>query len=453
MLLLMGLNSCIKDTIFDDCDCDYACVITSLSNVQTRGGGLVTTDDATIKKVRVLIFLQDGALEKNVLYQEGDPDFENPFQICELVKSVKDVYIVANETNDLNLGAITNKSELLAKLATEITAPVDGTQPILMTGQALNQDLATTTSITMSLTRVAAKISLQFRKENDEDDVKITKVSLLSNTGKTPLWEGAVTITDQTYWDYTKTLDTPLSLLTVLSPVNEIGDIYVYENLAGSGDKDHATQLEVEALFNDIPTTYRVYINENITTPGSGIPGEPGSSETNPDDHLYTIKRNHHYKLDGTIVNLGEYSSLLLDTEVLPWNLLQSTFNYEKVDATFNVAPKPPVGTPMKITSPTSNVNLNFKITAPVGGVWSVSLTNTTDFTLVKDHAQNIYTWGVITGGSGSWPDIRIAIRDGANPAPGASTEVIVRVNGFEIDFDKSGATGPGNRLVIIYQP
>lgn len=448
LLLSIGLNSCIMDTDLEDC----ACVVTSISNVKTRAGGLVTSDDATIKKVRVFVFLPGGELEKSVLYQEGDPEFTNPFQICELVKGIKDVYIVANETASLNLGAIANKTELLAKLATEITAPIDGTQPLLMTGQALNQDLTTTTSITIPLTRVAAKISLQFKKQNATDDVKITKVSLLSNTGKTPLWEGQVTITGQTYWNYSKTLETPLELLTALNPVSDIGEIYVYENLAGSADKDHATQLEVEALFNNIPTKYRVYINENIPSPGSGTPGDPGSSETTPGDHLYTIKRGHHYKLEGTIAKLGEFSSLLLNTEVLPWNLLQSTFNYEKVNADFQVSPKPPVGSPRKITSLTSNINLLFKIEAPVGAVWSASLTNTAEFMLKKDPTNNIVTSGIVTG-SGPWPYIVIGIRDGVIPAAGASTEVVVRVNGYEIDFDKSGATGPGNRLVIVYQP
>lgn len=449
-LLCAGFNSCSNDA---DADLNgYACMVTSLSNVKTRAGELVTEDDATVEKIRVFVFVPTGQVEKNILYVKDTPEFMNPFSICDIVQGNKEIFIVANESATLNLGAVANKSELLAKLADEISGPIDGTQPLLMTGNA-TVNLTGDQSIEIPLTRVAAKISLNFMKADENDDVKITKISLLSNTGKTTLFPvpPATAVATQTYWDYSKTLNNPLELQTALIPVAEIGDIYVYENLTG-GDKTHATQLEVNALVNDVITTYRVYINENITAPGTGTPGEPGSSTVDGDgaDHLYSIKRNHHYILNGTIVNLGEYNSLLLNTEVLPWNLAQSEFNYEKVNATFQAAPKPPVGSPMYITSSTSNINFNFKITAPVGGVWSVSLTNNEHFGLEKDNTQ-YFTWGVISGGSGNFPWIRIVARPGA-PA-GASTEVIVRVNGFEIDFDKSGATGPGNRLVIIYQP
>ncbi len=450
-LLCAGFNSCSNDADLNG----YACMVTSLSNVKTRAGELVTEDDATVEKIRVFVFVPTGQVEKNILYVKDTPEFMNPFSICDIVQGNKEIFIVANESATLNLGAVANKSELLAKLADEISGPIDATQPLLMTGNA-TVNLTGDQSIEIPLTRVAAKISLNFMKADVNDDVKITKISLLSNTDKTTLFPvpHATAVATQTYWDYSKTLNNPLELQTALIPVAEIGDIYVYENLTG-GDKTHATQLEVNALVNDVITTYRVYINENITAPGTGTPGEPGSSTVDGDgaDHLYSIKRNHHYILNGTIVNLGEYSSLLLNTEVLPWNLLQSTFHYEKVDAVFQVAPKPPIGSPMKITSPTANINLNFKITAPAGGVWSASLTNINDFTLIKDATTNAYTWGTIGGGSGSWPDIRIALRPGVTVSPGASTEVIVRVNGVEIDFDKSGTTGPGNRLVVIYQP
>lgn len=453
LLLPIGFNACINDATLDS----DACIVTSIANAKTRGGTMFVGDEA-VEKVRIFVFVPaHGGVEKNVLYIKDTDEFQNPFSICGLVKGVKDIYLIANEPEGLDLDNITNKSELLAKLAPEISAPLDGTKPLLMTGEATGKDLSANSAITVELVRVAAKISLNFKKADENDEVKITKISLLSNTGKTTLFPvppATAVISPQQYWPVSYTLATPLELSTILTPVAEIRDIYLYENLT-NGDKTNATQLEVEALFDDVITTYRVYMNEVITAPGNGTPGDPNSSEVDPDadQHLYSIKRNHHYILNGTIVNLGEYSSLLLNTEVLPWNLLQSTFNYEKVDAVFLVAPKPTPGEPKKITAPTSNINLNFKISAPVGGVWSVSLTNIADFVLIKDASSNAYTWGTITGGSGSWPDIRIALRPGATVSPGASTEVIVRVNGVEIDFDKSGTTGPGNRLKVIYQP
>ncbi|HBK41731.1 MAG TPA: hypothetical protein DDZ57_09225 [Porphyromonadaceae bacterium] len=458
LALMTSLASCLSDDLLKETE-ERGLMVLSLKGVQTRAAGdPLLTGDEEITKVRIFVFAGE-TLEVNRLFQTGEETFNNPF-ILDVITGNKDVYVVANESPILatELSSVTTKAGLFDVLSDEIAAPL--ALPLPMTGYVLNvpvieqPDPAVRNEVQVTLTRVAAKISLQFKKASENDEVKITKISLLSNTGKTTLFPvpPATAVSPQSYWDFTTTLDNPLELLTALSPVNEIGDIYVYENIT-EGIKTNATQLEVEALFNDVITTYRVYINENIATPGTGTPGDPSSSSTTPGDHPYSIKRGYHYKLNGTIVNMGAYSSLLLDTEVLPWNLLQSTFNYEYVNAVFQVAPKPPVGSPVKITSPTANINLNFKIIAPVGRVWSVSLTNTADFVLIKDAATNAYTWGTIGGGSGSWPDIRIALRPGVTVSPGASTEVIVRVNGVEIDFDKSGTTGPGNRLVVIYQP
>ncbi len=330
LLMSVGLNSCIKDTVLDDCDC--ACVITSLSNVKTRGGALFTENgDAVIEKVRVLVFVSgNGGLERNVLFVKDTEEFQNPFEICRLVKGVKDVYIVANETADLNLDAIANRSELLAKMANVINAPIDGTKPILMTGEATGKDLNSITSVTMPLTRVAAKISLKFKKENAADIVKITKVSLLSNAGKTTLYPvppATGSVFPQSYWNWVYPLTTELEVAITETVIPDYENIYLYENLAGSaGNKENATQLEVEAMFNNIPTTYRVYINETIAAPGDGVPGNPNSSTIGENaDHLYKIRRNHHYVITGTISDLGEFKGLEVIYQIAPWELFNTS--------------------------------------------------------------------------------------------------------------------------------
>src|SRR5690554_7667707 len=48
------------------------------------------------------------------------------------------------------------------------------------------------------------------------------------------------------------------------------------------------------------------------------------SSEITPADHLYSLKRNYHYQLNGTIKGIGEFDGLSLTTNVLPWNVLPS---------------------------------------------------------------------------------------------------------------------------------
>ena len=284
-------------------------IVVSLDGVTMRAAGEpINTGDEEIKKVRIFVFVGE-VLEKNEIFTEGNENFNNPF-VLNVVTGNKDVYVIANEDDGLTskLEIITTKAGLMAVMASDIGSPL--TPPLLMTGKATNVSVTTVTesyrnTITVPLTRVAAKINLQFKKDTSAS-VKITNVKLLNNTVKTSLWNG-VTITGQSYWPHEMNLpSSPLELSTTL--VN-VGSIYVYENLT-EGGKTNATQLEVEALYNNMPTTYRVYINENVSS-SSGNAGDPISSEVTylsetTEHHYYSIKRNHEYRLIGTIRAIDE---------------------------------------------------------------------------------------------------------------------------------------------------
>lgn len=450
--LLLALSAIFISCGFDHVVEGEACIMASISNIHTRAGELVTGDDATIEKVRIMVFMtNNGGIEKNVLFAKGADGFQNPFEVCELIKGEKDVYIVANETVGLGLDNITSKSELLAKLATEISVPIDGTKPILMTGEATGQDLTTITAVTVTLTRVAAKISLQFRKETTAD-VKITKVSLLNNTTKTTLYPETA-VSSQSYWSWSHTLPAaqPLTLTTTPTAISGQENIYLYENLtADATDKTHATRLEVEALYDNNPTKYTVYINENITTP-SGVPGEPESSVVDIADHLYKIKRNYHYQLIGTIKNMGEFDDgLVFTTNVLPWTHIHSHKEYRPF-----ISYDLPVWTPSPPTATqTESAKLTFKMMHPIGGVWRATLTNGLDFKFKE---------GTPTTGTS---DIDYTIEVVATKPAGTvsrATELYLTIEGKEVDpdrYEEMGAIengpigiGPGNRYVITQLP
>ncbi len=355
LLLPIGFSSCLKNEPFEG----DACIITSIPNASMRGGAL-TIDDETIEKVRVLVFVKsNGGLEKNVLYVKDTDEFQNPFHMCGLVQGMKDIYVVANESESLNLGAITNKSQLLEKMADAISTPIDPSKPLMMTGELTSQNLTATNLVTIPLTRIATKISLKFKKENADDNVKITKVSLLSNTGKTTLYPvpTATSVYTQTYWNWVHPLTSPLDVAVSETVIAGHESIYLYENLtADATDKTHATQLEVEALFNNIPTTYRVYVNETVAVPGDGTPGNPNSSTVDVADHLYKIKRNHHYVITGIIKNLGEFNGLEIIYEIMPWVVVEKAVymghGYNVIvdeDGTVTVKNTEPVCAPHKI--------------------------------------------------------------------------------------------------------
>lgn len=329
LLCISSFTSCIYDDVVEQEEHGLIIVKLGFDEIETRAAGdiLFPSTDAEITKVRIFVFVGEH-LEVNRLFTAGQPSFNNPF-VLDVVTGPKDIYVVANESPalSLTLATVTTKSGLTGILADQISSPL--TLPLPMLGSAFNVSVIEKTapdrnSITIPLTRIAAKISLRLNKANPAANVKITKVTLLNNAGKSTLYPipPATAVVGQSYWNFSKSWITPIDLTTTLSAVSDLGDIYVYENLDGSAaNKTNATQLELEALYNNISTTYRVYINENVSSAVN--PGDPGSSVTNPNDHLYKIKRGHQYNVDGTIVNLGEITTLEVKVKILPWTVHQ----------------------------------------------------------------------------------------------------------------------------------
>lgn len=398
LLLSIGFDSCIKDSGIDGC----ACVVTSLSNVKMRGGVLFDEGDAAIEKVRILVFHNtvNGEIERNRLYISGEEGFTNPFSLCGIYTGTKDVYLVANEPDNLTpaLTGITKKSELLATLAPSINNPLSA--PLMMTGYAEDQTIATgiTTSVNIALTRVAAKISLKFKKDTDAE-VKITKVSLLSNAKQATLFPAppATGVVPQQFWEWSHTLPAAQVLTATATAISGQDTIYLYENLmADATDKTDATQLEMEALYDNIPVKYRVYLNEQVNDPEdpgyTPTPGYPYISEVDVTDHLYKIKRNYHYKFTGTIKGMGEIDGLLLQVKVLPWELIETEQLFEEQPVSIVTTPQFTSVDDNKTSIP-QPLMFNFTLTGgPEGATWEATLDNGLEFGF-EDVTQ---TYGVI---------------------------------------------------------
>lgn len=319
-MLLLPLSSCnfIFDDYPEDGDDRKAVIMLSLNRdgAETRAAFQATGEEA-ITSARIIVF-SGSAVEHNQVYSASNPPFDNPIRIT-VATGTKTIYVVANETATLatNLANVPSESGLQALMADEISTGLAA--PFVMIGkETVTLSNPGLSNLIVKVKRVAAKINLQFKKDTSSE-VKITKVSLLNNTTKSTLWEGA-TLTGQTYWDYPH-----ISAMTLTASAQDYLTLYVYENLGNSAsNKSNATQLEVEATYDGLPTIYRVYINENVSAVVN--PGDPMSSVTNPDDHLYNIKRNYEYRLTGTIKGLGDFQGLIIHTEVMPWEGVNKTY-------------------------------------------------------------------------------------------------------------------------------
>lgn len=445
LLCLTTFASCQFHELTEECDKKGLIIVNlGLEGLSTRAAGPLFTGDDQIDKIRIFVF-HGNVLEVNKKFSYEDNEFVNPF-VLEVTTGLKDIFIVANEgsTLGLDLESVSSITELTSVLADNISESLN--TPLVMTGIAndvLVDDLApgVHNNINITLTRISSKITLQLNKVNPNTEIKITKISLLSNTTKTTLFEPplAPEVTSQSFWDYQYIPSNPLELTTNFVIID---NIYLYENITG-GIKTNATQFEIEALYNGIPTKYRVFINENITSPGSGNAGDPNSSVTDPSDHLYSIIRNHHYRLNGTIIGIGEFDGLTLTTDVLPWNLLPSVISFERK---FTINPIPTLSNHTYTVDSNGEVKFTFKLTSPIDASWVANLTLLGQFMFV--------------GANQGITDEEVEITIKAINPPGdeeQTTEFYINVgyggNWSEIPLlSGSDLIGVGNR-VIIRQP
>ena len=446
LLSVSILTSCIHDEALEMCE-EKGLIVVNLTmdglNTRAAGDQLFTGDEA-ITMARIFVFSGD-VLEVNKLFVSGDSKFINPF-ILEVTTGTKYIYVVANETSGLStqLVSVLTKNELKGIMADTIsvtTGPLS--LPLVMTGSqsevkvdVVDENQSNNTSV--PLTRIAAKISLKFKKDTDAD-VSITKVSLLKNARVTTIWDNGVLNNGANNWNWNHTLSTPLALQTSLLGIEGQENIYIYENLT-NGDKTKATQLEVEALYNGVPTKYRVYINENITSPGNVNAGDPNSSVTNPSDHLYSIKRNYHYQLNGTIMDIGEFDGLTLTTNVLPWDKLQSSISFERI---FTISPTPTTQNKTYTVDSNGEVKFTFKLTSPIDASWVANLTDIANFEFAGTSQGRTDDVIVLTINAKNAPDTTVRTTEFyINTEYGGNWAELPRFSG-------SNLIGAGNRIII----
>lgn len=388
LLLAAGLAACNKEDkpVGPDSD-ELATVKLSLADVEMRAGDLYSGEDL-IKKVRIYVF-REGAggllvVDNQKLYTSGETDFTNPFTISAHA-GPRHVYVVANEPDALKtqLDRVVFKRELDAIQLPVIDASVP--QPFTMTGQTISPvtlNPNTTVTATVSLMRAVAKITLSLENAvpRSYGDITILSASIIRNTKNSTLLPQNKVADITAMWTWTKSFNELIhtghspSSFDVL-PENQ--PLYVYENIGASNTSllgvdtlDRAPKLMVEALFGGIKTRYYAYINDETALPATG------------EKHPYQIKRNHHYHLRGTITKIGEFSSLILTTQVEPWTLEEHQYDFLKPHL-ISIIPADAVSATQYIQP--SNVVAEFKIkikggTGTADTKWDATLTNGLDF-------------------------------------------------------------------------
>lgn len=403
----------------------------SLNGITTRAGALFA-DESLISRVRIYVFNGE-YIDAMKLYNANDEAFKNPFSITTSTGS-KQVYVVANEPDDMSatLASVKTLTELKAVVTPKKETLLSA--PLMMTGNSPTIVQKSTgssrTQVTVSLVRLATKISLkvikgaQAESENIPITIKSVKVyNIPSQSSLLPDKE----ITPASYFQSTKTVEKTLTTAGV-EVWSSTDPLYLYENRKSNvSNKDVATYLEIEALYNNVTTTYIAYVNgtDKIKT----LP--------------FNTQRNYHYKLTATINGIGKFDGLTLNTEVLPWKVLPSTWKFNWI---YEIYPYKEMGAhTFTLNEPSDYVDLDFRLENPVDATWKAHLSNPLDF-------EFVLSGEFVDGGQeDDTKTYKIRIKP-KNPRgdEDRTTEFYITVNGREVPLIKnSSEVGAGNRLVM----
>jgi len=393
LLATTGLlfTACIRENLAVE-QGEPAVISLSLSNIQTRGGNLFS-DESVITKVRVYVF-NGNYVDATRVYTSGMDEFNNPFRIT-TTTGTKTVYVVANERSGMTTDL--NNVTTLQQLQNIVTPPTDPgalplNTPLTMVGAKdvvvmPTVDPDNPTEVTVSLTRLMARINLRLIKGDTPADIIIKSVRLIRGTTKSALIEGQP-VPGQAYGDKIYTGAGEYELTTSgVDAWTGATPMYLYENPGSALDSlNRATYLVIEARYNGVNTRYRAYVNDNTATST-----DPGFIA-----HPYAIKRNHLYNIEATISNIGEFDGLTLTTFVMPWNKLESALTYDRIYET-SLDPQPTVDNKnYYVTQKTDAVTFTFTITNPYGAAWTTQFTNPDYFNATVTPGTSPYGLGYI---------------------------------------------------------
>ncbi|WP_211835282.1 fimbrial protein [Porphyromonas levii] len=436
-MLLMGvLLSCTKDR-GESPNGEVAELQLTLPSVSMRAGALFADKvEEEIKTVRIFVFSQKGNnIDAQKLFKADTEDFKNPFTM-EAHVGTKDIYVVANEPSELTdqLEKVVFVSDLMKIMLPEKEDKL--TTPLTMVGDTKNIELKAEgkTEATVTLTRVVAKITLDLKQATEEEaEVKILSASIDRLPKHSTLFPKDKGFTLEPSWTYKKTQEVELKNKADFKSYIADNTLYVYENLGSAQDStSRAPRLTVTALYNGIEITYHAYINDDKAT---------GATKH------YCLERNHHYKLQGTITKLGEFSALLLSTKVLPWNVEELEKNFLEPKATSidaNIVNTDNVITKYK------PLTFKVKIKASEGKTWRATVTNGLEFKVEIKQGDTIVAEGKVD--ETEYTVVVTPLKD-PDTTKTRTTELFFTVDGKEIVLSGAGVSDRKTRIKISQKP
>lgn len=288
---------------------------------------------------------------------------------------------------------------------------------------------------TANLTRIMAKVTLNLKKANITDVIKIMEVWVMHMPKDFYLGNIPYPETELEYENMQAvTFPEHRTLTSSTEPEPPIfADFFIRESrFLPVTNRDEATYLLIAATFNGAVNLYTVPLGK----PEGGNPSAPISD--------YNIYKGNHYIVNGIISKRGSFDNEFTVT-VLPWNKITGDLEFNKpVEFSGSWAGGTNISSGMVYVYYNQYAEYQFELKKPAGAIWTASLTNGAQFEFETDSAvsQGITAPGYIY-------KIRIKPRV-LQTVPGVKTDFYITVGGEEIDLNGAAS---GTRYTINQIP
>lgn len=394
ILILSAFASLVSCSSTDSITPDEEIEKDASLNFEVRAGAadpLVKGGDGGFSSLALFIFNKTTGYRE---YSELIPNF-TPAVLQELSRTVnvsgqtKIIYAIANYNDPAKTFSTPITAQLtMAQIeALTVSNPTGFTDTnILMIGKqevVINSPYVT---VELPMERLVARLDVYMYKSADAASnlVEVTSIELDNQVLNSRCqYQNTVMISPVTKTNVLRTitanttLATPPTDLSTVIPANAHTSFYSYQNIAASSTtpNDAITPfLKVVVKTNGISHTYKGYITDNGQT-----------------TNKYSLMRNNVYRVMAVIGKLT--NEITIKTTIYPWSNTTSQighgvkdtdyvlapFNGNNAGATTGIVQFPYMLNGVGING-TSYASYSFKLTAPLGAVWTATLTNGLDF-------------------------------------------------------------------------
>ena len=360
-----------------------------LVSTTPKEGVLTKGNDGSFSSLALYIFNKaDGYCE----YSELIPEF-TPQRLQELSRSVnvspqtKIIYEIANYNDPDKAFSIPIASNLTMEQLESLTVSGNGfnDNSILMVGKKevpINSEYVVAE---IPMERLVARLDIYMFKNQglEQSTVTVTSIEFVNQVLDTYANPGSMAMPatarlQNVTFPITEngTLQPMPSDLSEIIPANANASFYTYRNIVSGGKPDASTPyIRITALFNGISYTYRGYLTDQGQTANK-----------------YSLLHNTVYRVMAMLDHPD--NQLIIKTTPYPWTVVSSEIGHEVKEGDYLLRPYNGNDTGAttgvvqfpyiwngEARNETSYADYSFSLTAPVGAVWTATLTNGLDFT------------------------------------------------------------------------